>query len=277
MYIIQEIEEVIGWVIKQVLLLAGVLLAVAIAPVILAVLPQVLIARNPQGNFSGLAQLFFWVTPLSVAFWMAVLCHFHSIRLWLREGKDSSEWRDAHGGFWHTNLKSTGFMVLGFFGSVACEILFVYMFRRLPYGLFDGAARFRLWFALFPFAAFAPVILLFLWRWLRNRKIRSLTAQSFLAIPEQIAKAVGVRVGGMDHKQIIRIAKRGPAEAALVGQALEDHFREMAAGYRQAAQMMREEEERREADAKMKRERELELLRRIDAQIALMGDETANN
>jgi len=27
----------------------------------------------------------------------------------------------------------------------------------------------------------------------------------------------------------------------------------------------------------MKRERELELLRRIDAQIALMGDETANN
>ena len=62
-----------------------------------------------------------------------------------------------------------------------------------------------------------------------------------------------------------------------MGQALEDHFRERAAGYRQAAQMMCEEEERREADAKMKRERELELLRRIDAQIALMGDETANN
>ena len=158
MHIIQEIQQAIQWVVKQVLLIAGLFLVAAIAPIILAVLPQVLIIRNPQGDFSGLAQLFIWATPVSVAIWMAVLCHWHSIQLWRRQGK-RAEWREAHGGFIHVQLVSTGYMFLGLFGSIVCEMLFIAAFKQVPYGMF-GVPRFSLWFALFPFVAFAPVIFL---------------------------------------------------------------------------------------------------------------------
>jgi hypothetical protein len=168
MRIIQEIEGAIGWVIKQVLLFVAFVFTAAIAPIVLAVLPQVLIIRNPQGDFAWLAEVFVWVTPLSVGFWMVVLCHWHSIRLWQREGKFTgtfgSEWREAHGGIVLTNVKSMCFMVLGLFGSFLFEILFLIAFKHVPFEMFDGAARFRLWFALFPFAAFLPVILLLLKR-----------------------------------------------------------------------------------------------------------------
>jgi hypothetical protein len=77
-----------------------------------------------------------------------------------------------------------------------------------------------------------------------------------------------------DTQQIIKIAKRGPTAAALLGQALEDHYKEKAEMYRQAAQSLSEtnrEKERKEAN-----ERELELLNRIDGQITRMNDEQRN-
>lgn len=147
-------------VVKFVALCGTLALAAAIAPIVLFVLPQVLRLRNPSGDFSGLAQLFFWASPFSVALWMAFLCHWHSRRLWRREGKDMSEWREAHGGFVGINVKSTGFMFLGLFGSFACEILFLIAFGHVyseQYGL-------RLWFALFPFVAYAADILLLIKR-----------------------------------------------------------------------------------------------------------------
>ena len=158
-HVIREIQQAIWWLIKQVLLFVAFVATAAITPVILAVLPQLLILHNPSGDFSALAEAFVFLTPLSVALWMAFLCHWHSIRLWQREGK-FSEWREAHGGFVSRNVKSTGFMFIGLIGSFVCEILFLITFQHVPYAAFDGAARFRLWFALFPFAAFAPVILL---------------------------------------------------------------------------------------------------------------------
>jgi hypothetical protein len=39
------------------------------------VIPFFCIVANPQDNFSGLAQLYFWLGPLSCAFWMLVSCH----------------------------------------------------------------------------------------------------------------------------------------------------------------------------------------------------------
>ena len=37
-------------------------------------------------------------------------------------------------------------------------------FRRVPYSKFDGAARLRLWFALFPLACYFPLFAAWAWR-----------------------------------------------------------------------------------------------------------------
>jgi len=101
-------------------------------------------------------------------------------------GTFGSEWRDAHGGLIRTNLKSTGFMMLGFFGAYACEAMFLIAFNKaVSFMALTTTERYRLVFALFPFAAFAPVILLLIKRrnysevppdmenWLEERRLRS--------------------------------------------------------------------------------------------------------
>jgi len=143
--------EMIGWVVKQALLIIGVIIVAAIAPVILTVL----VIQNPQGGFDFFDQIFILLlTPLSVGLWMAFLCHWHSIRQWQRMGKPTgtfgSEWREAHGGRIHTSLKSVGFGLFGIFGSFVCEILYMLAFR---YGVFNSLL-------LFPFAAYTPVLVL---------------------------------------------------------------------------------------------------------------------
>jgi len=126
-----------------------------------------------------------------------------------------------------------------------------------------------IFWSLMPLAAFSPVIVVLVGGWIRRILRRGGNGETPLTIPEQIAKTIGE--GNL--RQTLEIANRGPEAAALVGQALEDHFRERAAGYRQAAQMMREEEEREEADAKIKRELETDLLDRLDTQITRMKEQ----
>jgi hypothetical protein len=77
-----------------------------LAPVGFFVLPLVLIARNPQDNYSGLAQLLFWTGPLSCAFWMLVSCHWQSVRQWQRMGRLNT-WREDHRGLLRTVTKAT--------------------------------------------------------------------------------------------------------------------------------------------------------------------------
>lgn len=164
MVIIHQIRSAIGWIVAETLLVgAGCLLAV-IAPAVLFALPLVLLVLNPRGDYRDLAQLFVFLTPVSVMFYMGVMCHYHSLLLWKLQGKDlgsgSANWREAQGGWVRTLSKSFGFMALGLFGSFACELLFEFGFQ---FANVSGTARHALWFALFPFAAFAPVILL-LWK-----------------------------------------------------------------------------------------------------------------
>ncbi len=161
-------RELFWGVVAQVLQLMAFVIVAALAPAILVVLPLCLIWQNPSQHLTWLAQTFFWTAPLSCAFYMVVLCHWHSVRQWRREGRDlgpaGSKWREAHGGMVRTVGKSTGFMLLGLFGSFFCEILFMIAFKYVPFEMFDGAARLKLWFVMFPFAAFAPVLLLLLKR-----------------------------------------------------------------------------------------------------------------
>jgi hypothetical protein len=57
-------------------------------------------------------------------------------------------------------------MVLGLLGSFVFEITFLVVFSFRP----GNPYRDMLWFAILPFSTFAPVILLWLSRWMRGRK-----------------------------------------------------------------------------------------------------------
>lgn len=236
--------------------------------------------------FTWVAAIILWATPFSCAFYVFFLAHWHSIRRWQREGKDlgimGSNWRAAHGGIVCTTLKSFFFTFVGLVGSFLFEILYLRTSNYVGIDLYlpdngtEIGSKQALGYALLPIAGFAPVILLCLWRWFRNRELRCPLTPSPSTLSE-IAKAVGGgRLGEMNPEQVIRIAQRGPAEAALVGQALEDHCRDLAAGYREAARQVAEEK-REKLEAGVRREREANLLSSIDAQIARIGGETANN
>jgi hypothetical protein len=149
----------------ELLVLNIVLVPIMVLGPLLYVIPFFCIVANPLDNFSGLAQLYFWLGPLSCAFWMLVSCHWPTVRRAQREGRLAT-WRESEGGIVCTILKAFVYMVLGLLGSFVFEITFVVVFRFRrgnPY-------RDMLWFAILPFATFAPAILLWLRRWMRNRK-----------------------------------------------------------------------------------------------------------
>ena len=129
------------------------------------VIPFFCIAANPQDNFSGLAQLYFWLGPLSCAFYTLVSCHWQTVRKAQREGRQKM-WRETEGGIVCTVAKSTFYMFFGLFGSFSFEVAFAFLFRLHPGNPWNLA----LWFAMLPFATFAPVILLWLRRWQRSKE-----------------------------------------------------------------------------------------------------------
>jgi hypothetical protein len=132
---------------------------------LLYVIPFFCIVANPQDNFSGLAQLYFWLGPLSCTFWMLVSCHWPTVRRAQREGRLAT-WRESEGGILCTVLKAFVYMVLGMLGSFVFEIAFLVVFNFRP----GNPYRDMLWFAILPFANYAPVLLLWLRRWMRSRK-----------------------------------------------------------------------------------------------------------
>ena len=63
-----------------------------------------------------------------------------------------------------------GFMLFGFFGSLAAELLFCFLFGVPTYtsDVAVNATHWNLWFAGAAFAVFSPIILLLAWRLLRS-------------------------------------------------------------------------------------------------------------
>lgn len=155
-----------------------VLVPIMVLGPLLYVLPFFCIVAHPQDNFSGLAQLYFWLGPLSCAFWMLVSCHWPTVHRARLEGRLST-WREAEGGIVWTVTKATVYMFGGLFASYVFEVLFVLAFAYVPYSVASGVARETLRFAIFPFATYAPVILLWLWRWRRGRKDQLRAALSY--------------------------------------------------------------------------------------------------
>jgi hypothetical protein len=133
-----------------------------LAPVGLVVLPLVLIAKNSNDDFSGLAQLFLWTAPLSCAFWTLVYSQWSGAMAWQRMGRVKT-WRRDRGGFLHTATQATAWMFFGLFGSYLSEIAFLIAFHFVPWSV-SGAPRLTLWFGTFPFACYAPLFTTWAWR-----------------------------------------------------------------------------------------------------------------
>lgn len=169
--ILGSARELFWGVVAQVFWFMAFVIVAALAPVVLFVLPAILILRNPSGDYSLMGCVFFFAAPWSCAFFMAISVHWHSARQWRREGRDSgvmgSNWREAHGGMFSTLLKSTVYMFAALFASYILGFSYLYAWSYVP---LPQPAKLLVGFELFPFAAYAPVILLWVWRWQRGRR-----------------------------------------------------------------------------------------------------------
>jgi hypothetical protein len=105
---------------------------------------------------------------------MVFICHWHSVRQWQRSGKLNT-WRQVHGGMRHTLAKSIWFMVNGFIGSVAAEVIFsIGLGKVFPERLSSlNPESAALVFAIAPFFVFAPVLLVLVSRWIRRDEYRT--------------------------------------------------------------------------------------------------------
>lgn len=165
MEIIRQIQELIWWVVRQALLFVAFVLWAAFFPLVLFMLPAALIWHNPRGDYSSLGTIFFFAAPWSCAFYMALSVHSPGVQRWKREGRDvglfACKWRKAHGGVFCTLVKSSVYMFGALFASYVLELFFLFAWHQVP---LPQPAKLLLTFELFPFAAYAPVILLWMTR-----------------------------------------------------------------------------------------------------------------
>jgi hypothetical protein len=116
-------------------------------------------------SVADMTTIYMLTGPFACGFWMTVICHWHTVRKAQREGR-LANWRDTEGGMVCTVGKSIGFMVMGWFGSALAEFVFCGAAGNLLHST-TGRLEF---FAMAPFAVFAPVWLVLLRRWMRGRK-----------------------------------------------------------------------------------------------------------
>jgi len=136
----------------------------ASTPLLYVTVPFWVILTRPA-DAAAMFTVYMMTGPFVCGFWMTVICHWHTVRKAQREGR-SANWREAEGGMFCTVGKSIGFMVMGWFGSALAEFVFCGAAGNL---LHSNTGRLE-FFAMAPFAVFAPVWLVLLCRWMRGRK-----------------------------------------------------------------------------------------------------------
>src|SRR5271163_1606527 len=117
--------------------------------------------RDPADMFT----VYMLTGPFACGFWMTVICHWQTVRL-AQAQRRVKNWRESEGGMFCTVGASIGFMVMGWFGSALAEFAFCGAAGNLLHST-TGRLEF---FAIAPFAVFAPVWLVLLRRWMRGRK-----------------------------------------------------------------------------------------------------------
>lgn len=155
-------KELVKSALKEFLLLLGILMFGLSAPLLFTLGAEWLAWRYSQ-YASTWAVIYLFVGPFASAIWMVFICHWHSVRQWQRSGK-LDIWRKDHGGMICTVGKSIWFMISGFVGSAVAEGVLTYTAHRMS--IIPG--HLMLFFAVAPFAVFAPVLLVLLSRWIRR-------------------------------------------------------------------------------------------------------------
>jgi hypothetical protein len=156
------IKELVKWVLTQALLLLGMLMFGLSAPLLFTVGAEWLAWRYPQ-YASTWAVIYMFAGPFACTFWMILICHWPAIQRARRAG-GLRTWREDEGGCIRTMGKSFCFMIFGFFGSALAEGALMYAAHRMS--VIPG--HLTLFFAVAPFAVFAPALLVLLSRWIRR-------------------------------------------------------------------------------------------------------------
>lgn len=208
-------REFVKWVLMQALLLIGIVLFGLSAPLLFTVGMEWLVWKNYDLSTWNVA--YFFAGPFACAVWMVFICYLADPKYWRAMRRQRSgeilHWQEDYGGnFYSTVGRAIWFMVAGFVGSILAEaLLATEVIRMLPDNL-SVHTNAMIFYAIAPFFVFAPVLVALLSRWIRQRAYSGATPSQALspAVSED--------------------------EAALLGEALENHWREKAEMYRKAAQ-----------------------------------------
>jgi hypothetical protein len=150
-------------IVRLVAINIALILFFASAPLLYVTVPFWVILTHK--SVADMATIYLLAGPFACGFWMTVICHWQTVRLAQAQGRVKN-WRDSEGGMFCTVGKSIGFMVMGWFGSALAEFAFCGAAGNLLHST-TGRLEF---FAMAPFAVFAPVWLVLLRRWMRGRK-----------------------------------------------------------------------------------------------------------
>jgi len=164
MNIVNELKSLVLAIIKNILQLTAFSIAATLLPLAMIILPLLFVLGDPATPHDDLAEFFLVAGPFSCGFFMLLSCHYHSVRQWQRMGM-LHQWREDHGGYFHTIGKSTLFLFGGIITSALFEALFCGMLYAanhiVPMGYVVGQI---VWFSMFPLFCYAPMILLWITR-----------------------------------------------------------------------------------------------------------------
>ena len=139
------------------------LIFLLLAPLLYWTIPFAFVAVDPNSDFGTLAFAYMALGPFVSAFWTMIIC---MLRRYRRMTSDGRPYERSLGGV----AAAFGFMLFGFFGSLAAELLFCFLFGVPTYtsDVAVNAAHWNLWFAGAGFAVFSPIILPLAWRMIKH-------------------------------------------------------------------------------------------------------------
>ena len=147
------LNELVQIILRQILALGFLL----VAPLIYLI-PFIFVVLSPHSDIVDMLAVGMMVTgPFVSGFWTMMVLMFRRHR---RMTADGSPYQCSLEG----TLAATGWMLLGFFGTLAAELLFCFTVRWLV-GAPDGVNRWgwALWFFTAPFVIFSPLLVVWVW------------------------------------------------------------------------------------------------------------------
>jgi hypothetical protein len=160
---VEFLKSLFASIVRLVAINIALILFFASAPLLYVTVPFWAILKHK--SVADMTTIYMLTGPFACGFWMTVICQWQTVRLAQARGRVNN-WRDSEGGMFCTVGKSIAFMVMGWFGSSLAEFVFCAGAGNLLHST-TGQSEF---FAMAPFAVFAPVWLVLLCRWMRGRK-----------------------------------------------------------------------------------------------------------